>query len=448
MERIAIVGHNSVEYIDKILSIWNDEKCAVLLDHQIPIKKLIDILVKTQAQKCFFEKGIFNSEEVKEISRFVEFEEYFSQYNLTGELPICIYEKFTERYTNNEAIIIYSSGTTGEAKGIILSHYAINSNADSIIDYMKVESDDCMYIVKSLTHSSTLVGELLVALKTKTKVIIAPVVVPPRVVLKNIERFNVTILCANPTLLLNYADEQKAKKYNLKSLKKIYVSGSILSDKIYVFANQIFENVQIFNVYGLSEAGPRVTAQRSNISNTVGTPIKNVRIVIVNDNGDEVKDGQHGVVYVNTPSKFSGYVTKNEKFFSLYKNWINTGDIGFIDNNGELNIVGRIDDVMIVDSHKIYPMDIEREILNHSTIYECVVTNVEFNSKNIIACLYVGDKIENDIRYKLMDSLLSYEIPRIFIHIDSIPKTNTGKVMYDKCKMIILDEIRRREKYV
>lgn len=101
---------------------------------------------------------------------------------------------------------------------------------------------------------------MLVALEAHTKLIIAPTIVPPRYILGNILKFNATIICLNPTLLSLLADELQRGKYDISSLRTIYVSGSILSDKIYIKAYDTFKGVPIYNVYGLSEAGPRVAA--------------------------------------------------------------------------------------------------------------------------------------------------------------------------------------------
>ena len=223
------------------------------------------------------------------ISANISFVPYERRDVLTQYLSESIYNRFEPNYSQNEAIVIYSSGTTGRSKGIILSHFAINTNADAIIDYMKVGEKDCLYIAKALSHSSVLTGELLVSLKSRAKLVIAPTVVPPRFVLSNIDKFGVTTICLNPTLLQMYVREYKIKPFPLCTLKTIYVSGSILSDKIYMEAHQTFKNIAIYNVYGLSEAGPRVTAQRSDCckSNSVGKPIKGVNIAIVDEINQE-----------------------------------------------------------------------------------------------------------------------------------------------------------------
>ena len=111
-------------------------------------------------------------------------------------------------------------------------------------------------------------------------------------------------------------------------------------------------------MYGLSEAGPRVTAQRKECcsGNSVGKPIINVEIKIVSNDGIILKKGERGIVHVHTPCIYSGYIKGTSKHESLYNGWLNTGDIGYVDDNDELHIVNRIDDVIIINSHKLFPI--------------------------------------------------------------------------------------------
>ena len=283
MSRIALIGENSIGYVNKLIDIWNNGDCAVLLDWRIPFSTLIQMMSEADVHICFIEKSLLDKIEHKIDS--VNFISYEKENRSAELLPDGVYEKFRDNYGRNEAVVIYSSGTTGKSKGIILSHFAINTNADAIIDYMNLRENDCMYIAKTLSHSSTLTGELLVALKTHTPIVIAPTIVPPRYVFNNINRFNITIICLNPTLLSMFADEYKRSKYGLSYLKTIYVSGSILNNKVYDKAQTVFSNVAIYNVYGLSEAGPRVAAQRFDCckSNSVGKAIAGVEIKIVDE---------------------------------------------------------------------------------------------------------------------------------------------------------------------
>lgn len=449
MSRIALIGENSIEYIEKLLDIWNSGNCAVLIDWRIPLQTAVEMMREASVHTCYIEKKLYDKTTII-LNKSLSFLPYERKTASAEYLPEAVYDEFKPSYSKNEAIILYSSGTTGKSKGIILSHFAINTNADAIIDYMKPTAEDCIYIAKTLSHSSTLTGELLVALKTHTKLVIAPTIVPPRYILSNIKQYNVTIICLNPTLLSLFADELQLKYYDIICLRTVYVSGSVLSDKIYKKAQNVFKSIPIYNVYGLSEAGPRVTAQHSGCcsSNSVGKPIHGVEIAIVEENGAKVSNSKHGIVHVNTPSRFAGYISGEEKNISLYNDWLNTGDIGYIDINGELHIAGRIDDVIILDSHKLYPCEIEKAILDTTEISECVVIKTEYKDSEFIGCLYVGKFVaEREIRNELKNKLPAYEIPRRFIQCDKIPRTLNGKVLKSEVRERIINSIETSEEY-
>lgn len=446
MSRVALIGDNSIEYVDLLIDIWNNGDCAVLIDWRIPFLTAVEMMREASVKQCFIEKRLTSGEDISKVQD-IEFIVFERNCNSAKYLPSDVYDKFQNNYSQNEAVVIYSSGTTGKSKGIILSHFAINMNADAIIDYMQPTNDDCIYIAKTLSHSSTLTGELLVALKSKIKLVIAPTIVPPRFVLNNIEKYKVSIIGVNPTLLNMYADEFRYNKYILTSLKTIYVSGSVLNDKIYNKAHDVFRNINIYNVYGLSEAGPRVTAQREDCckENSVGRPIKGVEIAIVNEQGECVQVGERGVIHVNTKSLYSGYIVGTEKNKSLYNGWLNTGDIGYFDEYDELHVVDRADDVIIIDSHKIYPSEVVSWIYKFADIDECIVTNVEFRDENILCCLYTGStEIVKDIKNKLSTVIMRYEIPRMFIKVDYIIKTMNNKVDLPKNKNIIIKSLEWR----
>ncbi len=230
MSRVALIGENSIGYIDALLEIWNAGDCAVLLDWRIPFSVMLEMMSEAGVQKCYIENDLFYKiKEKDDFSNYLECIPFDKRNDIAKLLPDSIYEKFHDNYSADEAIVIYSSGTTGKSKGVILSHYAINTNADAIIDYMCPTSNDCIYIAKTLSHSSTLTGELLVALKTHMKVIIAPTIVPPRHIIRAIKDHNVTIICLNVKLLSMFADAYEQFDFALPSLRVIYRKLRIMS---------------------------------------------------------------------------------------------------------------------------------------------------------------------------------------------------------------------------
>jgi len=448
--RIGLIGQNSIEYIELILKIWNNGDSIALIDWRTPFETVLHLLDEAHVTTCYIEKSVYQNYSTERPNK-VEFLLYNASSHLTQLLPDDISNQFLPNYTNKEAVIIYSSGTTGGAKGIILSHYAINTNADSIIEYMQPNSTDCMYLVKTISHSSTLTGELLVALKSKARLLIAPIIVSPKIVFRNIHNYGVSILCINPTLLKIYNQELKRREYDFSNLKKLYISGDILNFQNIITAKKTFSDVQIYNAYGLSEAGPRVTVQNEDCKSlsSVGKPLKDIEIQIREPDGKLQKDCKEGVVWVKTPSLFSGYVVGQRSYANVVEGWLNTGDIGILDDNNELHILGRIDDVIIIDAHKIYPSEVETAIISTFDIYECVVLDIVYNDKQFLCCLYAADQDYKNMRTKLSKVLLPYEIPLFFVR-GTIPKNKNGKTSRNEAKkylnLLFIEKLRNEKK--
>ncbi len=447
MARIALIGDNSIEYVNALLDIWNVGDCAVLIDWRIPIHTAIDMMREVEVNTCYIDKRLLDVTTKECLSdTYIKVVPFEVQSNSAMILPESIRHKYHKNRTDSEAVVFYSSGTTGKSKGVVLSHFAINANADAILDYMELNKNDCIYIAKSLSHSSTLTGELLVSLKSNTRLIVAPTIVPPRFVINNIAKYKVTTLCLNPTLLQLFTEEFQRKNYSIPTLKTIYISGSILNDKVYNLAHSIFKEIAIYNVYGLSEAGPRVTAQRSSCckSNSVGVPISGVDVAIVDNDGNCLRSGERGIIHVNTPSRYLYYISGSEKFYSLYKGWLNTGDIGYFDQNQELHVIDRIDDVINIAAHKVYPSDVERVILDVCHVTECSVVKEIIDDVEYLVCLYVGEN--NFAKERLSSLLLPYEIPKIYLQCDEIPKTRNGKISKRVVRILIQKLLKEREK--
>lgn len=443
MSRIALIGDNSIEYIRKLLEIWNENNCAVIIDWRVPIESLVCMLKEANVKECFIDSKFMHKYKNLNIGD-IQIHSYCSTMtSVPTYLPGDIYEKYIEKYSSDEALVIYSSGTTGKSKGVILTHYAINTNADSILDYLDLSNNDCIYTATNIAHASTLVGELLVALKTKIKLIIAPTIVPPRYTLRQISVSRATIICINPTLLKQYTEEYKnnPERYNLSTLREIYVHGAKNEYVHCVMAKQIFSNVNIYYEYGLTEAGPRVTSQKisSKSIDSVGKPIKGVRLVLIADDEIIEASNKKGVIHIYTPAKYKSYINGEEKHIPYQQGWLNTGDLGYWDDNGEIHIVGRIDDVINIDAHKIYPSDIESNLYKLSNIVsECCVIKYKKSEKEFLVCVYVAQNdIESDIRKRLSSVLMAYEIPKVFIKVDNMPKNSNGKVCRSNVAKIV-----------
>lgn len=437
MKRVAIIAENSNEYIKTLLKIWDDGDCAVLIDWRIPVNSIMEMLQLAKVEVCYTDLinlwDLLQSNEnvfcclLKKMSNsvFVENE---------------IYDNFQSRYNDEEALILFSSGTTGNAKGVVLSHAAINKNADAILDYLNLDKD-VFFLSKSLSHSSTIVGELLVGLKSRTPIFLSVSYLSPNVLLKNLALSMATIAFLNPTLLKLLSNINKTLKVEFPKLKKIYVSGSILNLTMAQKAKISFPKTTIYNVYGLTECGPRVSAQtelQEELSGSVGKPVKNVKVKIVSPQGKEIGINKPGIVSVYTPSLFKYYLGRES---SVNKDeWFNTSDIGLIDENNNLYILGRYDNTIISSSHNVCPEEVERIINEIDGVNDCIVIGIkdELYGEKMI-CLYEGEEKDKLMLVsKCKEFLAPYEIPKDFICIDKLFRTNNGKLIRsaDKYKNI------------
>ena len=413
--RIGLIGHNSVEYIQKLLQIWNNNDSAVLLDPDMPFSVVSSILNESNVEKLLIEDTLLTRSE--NLSSF-EIIPYQIKHQMPCTLPESVRELYEPRYDESEAVVIYSSGTTGKCKGVSLSHRAISNNADSIIDYMASSDRDVFYLNKKLTHSSTLVGELLVALKSGSGILLSPLAVPPRIAFRNITDYNVSILCCNPSLLKMYSDEAERTGSFPESVRTVYTSGDMISAKEIERARTVFK-CPVFNVYGQTECGPRITAQTQDYchGNSVGKPIKNVEIRIEDNNE----------IIVKTNALFSGYTNREIPV----EEWHRTADTGYIDENGELYITGRTDNMIIVDSHNIYPEAVEQLIIENTEVKDCVV----FKENDKLVCFYEADnELGTYIIKTIRTKLLPYEVPRSFRRVDGIHRNKNGKKMRNNCQ--------------
>ena len=161
MGRVALIGDNSPDYVSLILDIWNSGNSVVLLDKNIPYQRALAMMKEAEVAECMIEEKIYGAWGYTQDDH-IKYNVYSSTCGKYSIVPEDVSSNFQSNYLNDEAIVIYSSGTTGQSRGVILSHFAINTNADAILEYMHLKKQDCLYIIKPLVHSSTLVGELLI----------------------------------------------------------------------------------------------------------------------------------------------------------------------------------------------------------------------------------------------------------------------------------------------
>ena len=437
-ENIAIICDNHSCFLSALLSIISAGAVAVPIDPQISSSSLKEITEKLNIRYAF----IFGkrAEEIFSLNNTGNYIFHYENIKWIGPANIELSSDNEQKVLLDSdltpAIILLTSGTADFMhKGVLISHESIINNIESIIDYMQPQKNESLYIAKSLSHISSVIGELLMALAVGMTLYIYNPVVPYSVLIKRIIKCKPDYLVVNPTLL-HYLTKYAENEREMPEIKGIYTCGGFASATLINKARNTFSSSKVYNMYGLTEAGPRVTSQTDAPDNYeagfAGKPIKNVSVKIINDSG-EARINEEGRIIVKSNALMVGYYGEPELTSAkIQGGWLITGDIGYLNANQELYVSGRADDVVIRSGKNINLNTVEDIIGQMDEIKECIAFSIpDTVHQNKIICAYVknGDKPVDIsmVREHCLKKLFPYECPQQIIEWDSIPKTNTNK---------------------
>lgn len=329
-------------------------------------------------------------------------------------------------------LIMCTSGTTGTPKGAMLTEKNIVTNVSDIADYFNIGNKDTILIARPLYHCAVLTGEFLTALVKGTKIRFYSGTFNPAVVLKMIEDCNITAFCGTPTLLSMMA----RFKRNDNMLRHICISGECMGYSTSQKIADAFNNSDIYHIYGLTEASPRVAFlpphNFGEFADCVGVPLKSVSLKILNDNGKPIRKNEIGTLWVKGDNVMAGYYNEPEKTKEVLQNgWLCTGDLATFNNAGYLKIKGRNDDLIIKAGMNIYPAEIESALKLDKRVRELYVCGKQDKKTGVKIVLTVaGDFMDvSEVKDLCKASLPNYQVPAEIHLVDEIPKNGSGKII-------------------
>lgn len=434
-DRIILLAENGLAFICGLFGILSSGAIAVPVDPGIPAKSIPAILQSTGAKIILYagERAANTVLKTEVRTACIDLQNLAIQ---TGS-PMKIPEQFPD---TDPALLLFSSGTTGTPKGILLSHKAIMQNVSAISAYIKPHTGDTFYIAKTMVHGSTLTGELFTALQNGSAIFAPDIHLSPAALFRKLAESEASILCIPPSLL-HFFTASFVKPEKLSALRILHVSGSIINRSAYRKAAALMPRLRIINGYGLTEAGPRI-AQTDNLKagrfGSVGKAIEGVRIEVRRKDGiTSCGHFEQGEVYVSSPSLMEGYWKNGELDNSAVKTgWLATGDEGYLDESDELVITGRTDDQIITGAHNVSPADIEEIILQQEGIADCLVFGIpdELLGQRIV-CGYISETnatddpatVEQALRKQCSEQLADYQAPKNYYRWTEMPLNANGK---------------------
>lgn len=342
------------------------------------------------------------------------------------------------------AFLQYTGGTTGISKGAVLLHRNILANVMQIESWLKPglkqQSEQQLVFLCALpmTHIFALTACALLGIAKGSLLILVP---NPRDITGFIKTLmkhpNINIFPGVNTLFHALIHRPEFKKVKLPNLL-VTIGGGMAVHKKTADHWQALTGVPIAQGYGLSETSPVVcvnTPLETHFTGHIGMPIPSTNVVILDDDEVELPYGTPGEICIQGPQVMAGYWNKPEETSHCMTadGFFKSGDIGFITDQGYVEIVDRKKDMIVVAGFKVYPNDVEDYLVQMDGIRECAVIGVPHRKLGEIVKAYVvrdnHHLTEANILQYCKDHMTSYKRPRKVVFIDELPKSNVGKIL-------------------
>ncbi|MBI2485361.1 MAG: acyl--CoA ligase [Deltaproteobacteria bacterium] len=340
--------------------------------------------------------------------------------------------------TDDEVIYLYSTGSTGKPKRVARTHFNLIALADNHSQTVNWTEEDRILFSVPFSHTYGF-GNFISAVKVGAS-IYSLAEFNRNKVIDLIEREYITVFPTVPFMLSALAETFLSKPRNLSSLKLVISAGAPLpKETSYKFHNKF--GIYPRQLYGSTETGVISINLSNDIESkldSVGRPVKNVKVVIFKEDGSRGEINEIGEIAVKCPSMTTGYHGLPEETKMAFKNgYYFTGDLGRIDEEGYIYIVGRKKLFINISGNKVDPSEVETLLLQHPKVREAAILGVKDRQGNemVKAVIVSKSHMETKEVYEFFKGRISdFKIPRIIEFREEIPKSPTGKVLREYLK--------------
>jgi acyl-CoA synthetase (AMP-forming)/AMP-acid ligase II len=343
--------------------------------------------------------------------------------------------------TKHSSIIILTSGTTGTPKGANRSTPPTLAPIGGVLSHVPFKANEVTSLPAPMFHALGFLHATIAMMLGTTLVLRRRF--KPANVLADIEKHKVTAMVVVPVMLSRILDalDGMERKPDLSSLRIVFVSGSQLGAELATRALKELGPI-IYNLYGSTEIAFATIARPKDLSinpATVGPVVKGVKVKILDDNGNELPQGEVGRIFVGNFFPFEGYTGGGHK--QIIDGLMSSGDVGYFDEHGLLYVSGRDDEMIVSGGENVFPAEVEDLISGHPEVVEATALGVEDKEWGHRLRAFVvkaeGASVgEDDIKTYVREHLARYKVPREVVFLDELPRNPTGKILKQELREI------------
>jgi acyl-CoA synthetase (AMP-forming)/AMP-acid ligase II len=350
-----------------------------------------------------------------------------------------VQRRSTELGPEDPSDILFTSGTTGVPKGVVMTHGRTLTVASDWVAMSGLRAGDVYLQVNPYFHMFGLKAGIL-ACVVAGATMLPEAVFDVDVVLARVEAEQVTVLPGAPTIYQSILDHPDRDNHDLSSLRVAVTGAADIPVELIHRVQQELPFRTIITGYGLTEGGTACATSEDDdpeaIATTVGRARPSFELRIVGEGDRDAAAGEAGEVLLRGGSVMAGYLDDPEETAKVLSadGWLRTGDLGVLDDSGRLRIVGRVKDMFIVGGFNAYPAEIENALLRHPAIRQAAVIGIPDHRLGEVGMAFVvtSESVSaDDIIEWSRDQMANYKVPRAVEVVDELPLNATGKVMKD-----------------
>ncbi len=437
-DRVAIVAFNCHRYIEAYLALPAAGYVIVPLNTRSALAELEYAAADSQARVLLTDR---------EPSPLDSLFEHVVRWPDAYEVAIAGAEPATLGIDNHGADIhegdlagiFYTGGTTGRAKGVMLTHRNLMANTWTALSWARLTSDDRWLVMAPLFHAAGSCSVLATTWVTGTQVILPSF--SPDGVLDLIEHERVTSTLAVPTMLAAASDEQLARPRDVSSLRLLSHGASPVAREILRRAAKAFPDAELLHLYGTTETSPIATTLPNEqdlletpVARSCGYPALGVQVRVLDLDGAILQPGEVGEVVIRGANVTKGYWNAPDETAAVLRDgWYHTGDLGYLDDECRLYLVDRLKDMVVTGGENVYTVEVEDVLYSHPQVAEAAVFGIpdERWGESLFAVVVPRDQVTAE---ELMDycrgRISDFKIPKhITVTSDPLPKSGAGKIL-------------------